>query len=257
MPSGSHRQREKNIVRMPMKKPWYQKTATRYIPWLFTGFLLVGSILDSINNTITWVTPAITIVGTVITIIVFISLSAYLKRSPLLWLSEDGLKVYITDVGDWPKLIGIGILVALWLPRVISLPQGALTPTPTTNTSSSTTLAAPTAIGCELVQITSDVTIKRDSRGNIIEVADALGRPTRYDYDVVGNRVIKMDPMGNTEVCEYDDLNHLVMVKDAEGNTTSYIYDRRGNIIAITDPLGNVTKYYYDPNNNLIKIERP
>src|SRR5687767_13758368 len=142
MPNDSRRQSGKSLAVVPTKKPWYQKTVTRYIPWLFTGFLLVGSILDSINNAVMWVTPTITVVGTIATVVVFIVLHVYLKRSRLFWVSEDGQKIHKTGLGDWAKLIGIGVLVALWLPRFISSSKDVDTTPPTKNMGSSTSLVA-------------------------------------------------------------------------------------------------------------------
>jgi hypothetical protein len=104
-----------------MKKPWYQRTITFYLPWVITGFVFIGSILDTVGNTTNWITPSVTVTGTIVIVLNYVLLSFCLKRSPLAWITENGQKVLINRVGIKPKLVVIGVLVALWLPRVVYL----------------------------------------------------------------------------------------------------------------------------------------
>jgi Tol biopolymer transport system component len=104
-----------------MKRSWYQRTISRYIPWLVSGFLLAGSIIDIVNNTANLITPPITIWGTVGLVTTFIMINLYLKRRPLLWTLDDGQQIQVRRLGEWPMIMGIGIILALWLPRLFQI----------------------------------------------------------------------------------------------------------------------------------------
>jgi hypothetical protein len=132
-----------------MKKPWYQKIITSYIPWIATGFLFVGSLLDTISNTIDLITPAVTYFGTLSAILFFIFAKVSLTRYPVRWVTEDNQLVYVRSFGIAPILTLVGVLIALWIPRFFGnyWPENILPETATVETSelnSNATLAAPT-----------------------------------------------------------------------------------------------------------------
>lgn len=99
-------------------KPWYQDI-TRIVTWLITGFVYVGALLDVVSNSVQWITPSITYVGTLIVFIGFYLIRRALKKSPLLWIDDNGQKVYIKSLGSRPQILLAGVLLALWLPRII------------------------------------------------------------------------------------------------------------------------------------------
>jgi hypothetical protein len=105
-----------------MKKPWYQRLITSYLLWILAGFLFVSSFLDAISKSLNWITSSITYYGTFLVIITFLALTIALPRSRILWVTEDGQSVYITAIGIKPVLILTGILMALWIPRLLNTP---------------------------------------------------------------------------------------------------------------------------------------
>ena len=100
-----------------MKKPWYQKIITSYIPWIVTGFIFVGSLLDTVSNTIELITPSVTYFGTLIAALLVIFSKVLLTRYPVRWVTEDNQRVYVRSFGIAPILTLVGVLVALWIPR--------------------------------------------------------------------------------------------------------------------------------------------
>lgn len=113
-----------------MNKPRHQKLIT-YIGLIAGGFIVAGSLLDTINNSIDLITPPITYVGTILAGLITLSLQFYLKRNPISWKTKDGQLVHVKSLGWGPKSVLAGILLALWMPRLVSLKpltQGWLRP---------------------------------------------------------------------------------------------------------------------------------
>jgi len=54
-----------------------------------------------------------------------------------------------------------------------------------------------------------------DKAGNLITQTDALGRVTRFEYDVMGRRVKRILPEGQEERYEYDPLTGLMTRKNS------------------------------------------
>ena len=111
-----------------------------------------------------------------------------------------------------------------------------------------------------------------DGYGRRTSTTDALGRSTRVEYGVPGNRqitttdaegykwiathdrsgrpVAQQDPLGNVSRSTYDDRGNRISTTDARGNTTLFAYDDRSNVIAQTNALGEVTRRTYHTNFN-------
>jgi hypothetical protein len=103
-----------------MSKPWYQNLIASYFPWVFIGFLFIGSFIDAVNNTLGFITPTITWIGTVFVLLISFLGSRLIKLKPVPWITDDGQRVYVKSLGRKPILVMIGILVALWIPRMLS-----------------------------------------------------------------------------------------------------------------------------------------
>ena len=118
------------------------------------------------------------------------------------------------------------------------------------------------------------VRIKRDARGNVKNIIDALNHTTRIDYNTWGLPISITNPdgitvtydhnkYGNVEKIEaplgistqitYDDASRPETVS-INGQTTSYKYDLVDNLFKTTDALQHVTEYRYDDNYNLSEI---
>lgn len=102
-----------------MRKAWYQKLVSSYIPWIFVGFLFLGSILDTFNNAVNLISTRISVLGTVSILLAALLTQIYLKRRPVRWVTKDGQQVYIKSLG-WGSIFALtGIFFALWIPHLV------------------------------------------------------------------------------------------------------------------------------------------
>lgn len=98
---------------------WQQKILTHYLPFITAGFLFIGSLLDTINNTVDFITPNITYYGTLVILVFVIVATFYLRFYPLKWAEKDGnLKIH-TNLNTKTIFLLFGVVVALWLPRFL------------------------------------------------------------------------------------------------------------------------------------------
>ena len=95
-----------------------------------------------------------------------------------------------------------------------------------------------------------------DTKGNQIEIHDALGNVTQNDYDSLGRvrRVTQKGTATITELYSYDEMGNRTAVVDGRNNTTKSTYNGLGWLTSVRDPLLNVTQYFYDPNGNQVKV---
>lgn len=128
--------------------------------------------------------------------------------------------------------------------------------------------------------------LKYDSKGNLIQVQEAVGsgvaRTTDITYnsqgypetftlpqtEKLGSAIYRMssyDSFGNLtkltdsldyehQYLEHDVLGNPKRTIDANGNTWNYTYDNAGNLLSVISPLGFVTSYEYDNFGNMVKI---
>lgn len=90
-----------------------------WVKWPIFGVgvtLLVGSVLDALSNSVAWISPSITYIGTMVVLGVGVILLILDKRQILNLNGADGNRR--NDV-DW-HLLGIilGLMLILWLPRI-------------------------------------------------------------------------------------------------------------------------------------------
>lgn len=90
--------------------------------------------------------------------------------------------------------------------------------------------------------------------GNPVEVTDAKGHKTRYDYDEVNNITTVTDALGHITRYTYDANNNRTGLIDANGQMRTYAFDALNRLISITDPLGNMTTYAYDAASNVMAV---
>ncbi len=77
---------------------------------------------------------------------------------------------------------------------------------------------------------------------------------TEYDYDSLGNLVEVQDANGHVTSYEYDDLSRLTREIDPLLHAWEYSYDAVGNLISSLDANGYTTLYGYDALNHLVEI---
>ena len=102
-----------------MKKPWYQDVILYYVAWIVAGIFFVGSILDTVINSVDVITPQITYYGTGLILLGLFVANFLLKRSPALWISRDGQNVRIKSLGKKAIFLFSGVIVGLWAPRFL------------------------------------------------------------------------------------------------------------------------------------------
>lgn len=102
-----------------------------------------------------------------------------------------------------------------------------------------------------------------DRWGNVVQIVDARGYQTDYQYNDLNQVVRETRPLvwvvgengagaSQRPVNQwyYDALGRLIGTRDANGNLRTTSYDAVGRQMATTDGLGAVTRYAYDIFNN-------
>ena len=94
-----------------------------------------------------------------------------------------------------------------------------------------------------------------NERGQIGQLADAVGRAVQYRYDDEGNLTRVIGPNSTTASFVYDDEGQLTSQTDANGLRTQFSYEGEfGQLETVTDARGNELRYEYDSRGNLSKI---
>ncbi len=141
-----------------------------------------------------------------------------------------------------------GVVVAVTLTRVDKLGRTMEVVLPSHNVTASTT---------------STITQRVDRWGNVVQIIDARGYQTDYEYNSLNQLVRETRPLVKV-VAEnggvswlrpvnqwyYDALGRLVATRDANGNLRSNEYDATGRMTATRDAYGNVTRHAYDALGN-------
>ncbi len=90
-----------------------------------------------------------------------------------------------------------------------------------------------------------------------IQITDAEGNSTSFEYDASGNQTKITDAKGNITKNQYDSQNRLTKTIDALGGETSYQYDINGNRTKVIAPNGATTTFSYDNFNQLTTENSP
>ncbi|NIE52507.1 type IV secretion protein Rhs [Pantoea sp. Ap-870] len=99
------------------------------------------------------------------------------------------------------------------------------------------------------------IRIRRNARGQIIQLTNQAGRVTRYRYDERGNCTAVIEPDGQTTRFDYHARWNLpVRVTNMLGGIREYHYDVAGSLIRFTDEIGRITEYNHDDQGNLVRI---
>lgn len=100
-------------------KPWYQR-AQKSIASIIVGVAVIGSIAETTAN-LGIIPPAITYSGTLIILFSAGAVNFWLKKNPLRWITEDNTEVRIKSLSSGARLVLVGFVLALWIPRIPSL----------------------------------------------------------------------------------------------------------------------------------------
>ena len=91
----------------------------------------------------------------------------------------------------------------------------------------------------------------------LVQITDASGFVTEYEYDFRGNVITESHDDSGENLYYYDDAGQLTKTVDAEGYETYFSYDYNSNMIQKMDDEGYVTEYEYDNMNRLTKETSP
>jgi RHS repeat-associated protein len=100
-----------------------------------------------------------------------------------------------------------------------------------------------------------------DSRGLVVQSADALDRVTRYTFDDQFNLTRIMDPLSQSVELDHDAHGNVISHTDELGRVTQLAYSRilfgvgadphsTDRLTAVTDARGNTTRFSYDSRAN-------
>jgi RHS repeat-associated protein len=87
----------------------------------------------------------------------------------------------------------------------------------------------------------------------VYDVADGLGRWSRYDYDH-NEQVTEIDRNGAIVAFTYDTLGALTSVTDPNGQVWAAVNDTLGRRTSDTDPVGNQTTYSWDARHRVATV---
>lgn len=91
--------------------------------YLSLGILGLGGIVGAMNDANSFIHPYVTYVLTPIFLLILVFQEEILSKYPIPWLLDDGSTVYIKKLGIQPKLILVGMLILIWVPRFNDMVQ--------------------------------------------------------------------------------------------------------------------------------------
>jgi RHS repeat-associated protein len=101
-------------------------------------------------------------------------------------------------------------------------------------------------------------TVTKNSQGQVISVADALGNVTTYAYDPFGNLVETVDATGkNAVTASYDPRGRKTASRDPDLGTWTYAYDVLSELKSQTDAKNQTTQFAYDVLGRLTQRVEP
>lgn len=98
--------------------------------------------------------------------------------------------------------------------------------------------------------------INLEGADRIASMTDALGRVTKFSYDLATRTTTVTDPLGNKNTYTYDSKQRFTQITgpavDGVIQQVQYQYDAAGKLIQSTDAAGNSTINTYDSQGNLL-----
>ncbi len=96
-----------------------------------------------------------------------------------------------------------------------------------------------------------------NNRGQVTSATDPIGRASNFAYNSDATLASATDAVGNTSAYAYDSLKRLTKVTFADGSAQSFTYDSRDNLIKTTDERANTATLTYNDNNRLATMTDP
>jgi RHS repeat-associated protein len=96
-----------------------------------------------------------------------------------------------------------------------------------------------------------------DLAGNRLSTTDALGRTTRYEYNVANQPIKIIHPDKKEKTFAYNALGQMIAETNELGHTTKREYDAYNNLIATTTPEGHTTRTVYGDADAPVRSSNP
>ncbi|HEX6047588.1 MAG TPA: kelch repeat-containing protein, partial [Pyrinomonadaceae bacterium] len=96
-----------------------------------------------------------------------------------------------------------------------------------------------------------------DGAGRLLGFRNALGKLTRFEYDVFNQLTKVIDPLEGTTEFTRDVSGRVTQIKDARNKIITYTYDNMDRVVTRTDALQGATSvesYEYDKGGNVTKV---
>ena len=99
--------------------------------------------------------------------------------------------------------------------------------------------------------------VRRNERGDVIDVVDVTGAVWTHTYDPAGNAISSRDPQGGVTSWMYTSGGAVETVTDPLGAVTTVESNAAGLPVAVSDPLGAVTRLDYDGRGRVVRSVDP
>ena len=100
----------------------------------------------------------------------------------------------------------------------------------------------------------SVTTLRLGTRGQLLQMTDALGRPVTFNYDTSFNLTRLTGPAGDTTELAYDTQGNASQIVNPLGQSVSLGHAALGRLANLRDARGQLTDFNYDPQGNLTGI---
>lgn len=100
-----------------MQRPVHQLVVT-IAAYVSAAVLAVGSLLDAFVNAREVFSPAITFVGSLLLLLIWLTAATCVRLRPVRWVIAGGQSIRIHRLGFKVHCIFVGVLVLLWIPRI-------------------------------------------------------------------------------------------------------------------------------------------
>ena len=97
-------------------------------------------------------------------------------------------------------------------------------------------------------------TLRLGTRGQLLQMTDALGRPVTFNYDPSFNLTRLTGPAGDTTELAYDTQGNASQIVNPLGQSVSLGHAALGRLSNLRDARGQLTDFNYDPQGNLTGI---
>ena len=103
-------------------KPRLHQRAIKIVMYILGGILALGTLLDSLANALSLLTPLIAGIGTALIVLVWLLTTIILRRHPVTWVVGNQ-EARLRKLGIQPLGFMVGIIVLLWVPSGLTLFQ--------------------------------------------------------------------------------------------------------------------------------------